>query len=222
MREYNPRNRVNDPVYLIRQAEELLKIAKQNKNSSPLIYACLESRIALEWTDLYLILASVDEKDYRKILEESKPKNGIDKLNNKYKTLKEKYQLFFQALNELLDVKSNYYDFKKSKELQKNLSTYIHSYFMLENEINYESRKMQGVFPLINEVHTFIKTSLNYDGKTYTVIGLKMDSLPNQDKIILNEWKNNTQMTFDQLKEKLKISIKENKSNQDIETKKPF
>jgi len=185
--EYNPNNRVNAPNYLIRQTEELLKFAKQHKNSSALIYACLESRIAIEWIDLYLILASVDEKEYRKILDESKPKNGIDKLNNKYKTLKEKYQLFFQALNELLNVKSSYYDFKKSKALQNSLSTYIHSYYMLEDEIHYDSKEMQSFFPLIKDVHNFIKKSLNYDGKEYIIIGLEMGSLPEHDREILNE-----------------------------------
>lgn len=222
MREYEPNNRVNDPVYLIRQAEELLKIAQKNKNSSALIYACLESRIALEWMDLYLILASVDENEYRKILDESKPKNGIDKLNNKYKTLKEKYQLFFLALNELLDIKSSYYDFKKSKELQNKLSTYIHSYYMLEDEINFDSEIMQNVFPLVKEVHDFIKTSLNYDGKSYTIIGLQINSMPENDRLILKEWKDDPQMTFDQLKEKLKLSIEKNNSNLNVNTKKPF
>ncbi len=96
-REYNPNIRENDPIFLVRNIQELLLIAKENKNSSALLYACLDCRIALEILDFNIILHSVDPIERQKIIEVSKSKNGIDRINKKVGILKEKYQMFFQA-----------------------------------------------------------------------------------------------------------------------------
>jgi hypothetical protein len=206
MDNYRADFRENDFIYLIRQAQELLEIAKANKNSSAIIYACLDSRIALEILDLRKILLSVDDDDERLlILEKSKPKNGIYKVNKKTGVLKEKYQMFFQAVCENLDIKDRYYDFKKSKDLQHKLSTYIHSYYMMAEDINYDSKIMQKAFILIRETHRFIKSSLHFDGKEYITYGIK--TIPEEDKIILEEWKKSTKMEYEELKIKLKANL---------------
>jgi hypothetical protein len=41
-RNYNADVRENNPLYLICQAQQLLKIAFLRKSSSPIIYACLD------------------------------------------------------------------------------------------------------------------------------------------------------------------------------------
>ena len=130
---YKAEFRENDFIYLRRQAQELLLFANDHKNSNALIYGCLDTRIALEILDLKKILASVNSSEINIIIEESKPKNGIDRINKKQGSLKERYQLFYQAVCELLGVNDKYYDFKKSKDLQHKLSTYIHSYYMTQD-----------------------------------------------------------------------------------------
>lgn len=205
MDNYRADFRENDFIYLIRQAQELLEIAKANKNSSAIIYACLDSRIALEILDLHKILLSVNDEEKLLILEESKPKNGIYKVNKKKGILKEKYQMFFQAVCENFDVKDKYYDFKKSKDLQHKLSTYIHSYYMMAEEINFDSKIMQKAFIIISETHKFIKSSLHFDGEKYIAYGIK--TIPEEDKIILEEWKKSTKMEYEELKIKLKANL---------------
>lgn len=205
MDNYRADFRVNDFIYLIRQAQELLEIAKANKNSSAIIYACLDSRIALEILDLRKILLSVNDEERLLIIDESKPKNGIYKVNKKEGILKEKYQKFFQAVCENLDIKDRYYDFKKSKDLQHKLSTYIHSYYMMAEDINYNSKIMQRAFVLILESHNFIKSSLHFDGKEYIAYGIK--TIPEDDKIILEEWKKSSNMEYEELKIRLKANL---------------
>jgi hypothetical protein len=148
-REYNPDIRENDPIFLLRNIKELLLIAKTNKNSSSLIYACLDCRIALELLDLNLILHSVRLIDRQQIIEDSKPKNGIYRINKKVGCLKEKYQMFFQAFCEIVGVPAKSFDFKKSKDLQFNLSTYIHSYYLNNDELKYDSKTMQNAIKIM-------------------------------------------------------------------------
>lgn len=120
--EYKPDVRINNPIYLLIQVSELLKIARTYKNSSSLIYASLDCRIALELMDLNIILHSVPYEERPQIIEDSIPKDGISRINKKIGALKHKYQMFFQAVCELSELENKYYDFKKSKELQFELS----------------------------------------------------------------------------------------------------
>ena len=205
MDNYNSDFRENDFIYLIRQSQELLEFAKANKNSNTIIYACLDSRIALEILDLHKILLSVSDGEKLLILEESKPKNGIYTVDKKRGVLKEKYQMFFQAVCENLDVKDKYYDFKKSKNLQHKLSFYIHSYYMMAEDINFDSEIMQKAFVIISETHKFIKSSLHFNGEEYIAYGIM--TIPDNDKIILEEWKKSTKMEYEELKIKLKANL---------------
>lgn len=206
-RIYNPNIRENDAPYLLRQVQELVIIASQNKSSSPLIYACLDSRIALEILDLHMILHSVSFEEREKILEDSKPKNGIDKVNKKQGSLKEKYQQFFQAVCEVLGVTGKFYDFKKSKDIQYRLSTYIHSYYMSNNELKYDSLLMQNAIAIIKEFELFLKTGIPIENDSMIIIGMDSKTMPEDDKELLTEWKTSTSMTYDDLKIKLKNNL---------------
>ncbi|WP_298346995.1 hypothetical protein [uncultured Algibacter sp.] len=206
--EYKPDIRINNPIYLLRQVTELLKIAKEYKNSSSLIYACLECRIALELLDLNLILSTVKAEEREQIIEDSKPKNGIDRVNRRVGSLKHKYQLFFQAVCELFDFGNEYYDYKKSKDLQYKVSTYIHSYHMSNEQLEFDSENMQNCLRLIEEVDNFIKTSLPIENGAYIVLGIEIETLPEEDKTVLNEWKTTNSMEYDELKERLSENLK--------------
>lgn len=203
-RKYNPDVRENDPTYLLRQVQELLLIATTNKNSSALIYACLDSRIALEILDLNIMLHSVSAGERKLIIEESKPKNGIDRVNKKQGSLKEKYQLFFQAVCETLSVNAKFYDFKKSKDIQYKLSTYIHSYYMTNEDLKYDSIAMQKAISIIKEFEIFLKTSFPIKNDTLIITGINISTIPENDKIILQEWKASNSMSYEDLKRRLK------------------
>ncbi len=202
-RIYNPNIRENDSAYLLRQVQELVLLAELNKSSSPLIYACLDSRIALEILDLNMILHSVSFEERKQIVEESKSKNGIDRVNKKEGSLKEKYQQFFQAVCEVLDVDGKFYDFKKSKEIQYKLSRYIHSYYMSNNELNYNSPLMQNAIEVIKEFEQFLKTCVPIKDGSMKIIGMNCKTMPEDDKQLLAEWKTSQTMNYGQLKEKL-------------------
>jgi len=203
---YRPEIRINSPIYLIRQSEELIKIGKSGKNSSPLIYAALECRIALELMDLEFLLLSVKKDEREKFRIDSKSKNGIDRVNNKVGSLKFKYQYFLQAICEILDIDNKIYDYLKSKKLQYDLSTYIHSYYFIEVEINYESEYIQNCLKLVLDVISFVKSSMSYENGEYTMLGMEISSLPEDDKKVLNEWKKSSKMSYEQLKEKLSLN----------------
>jgi hypothetical protein len=200
---YNPDFRENNPIYLIRQSQELMIIAKSYKNSNAILYASLDTRIALELLDLNKILLSIEPDEVELILQESKPKNGITRVGKNTGTLKEKYQLYFQAVCEIVDLDAKSYDFKESKNLQHKLSTYIHSYHMMPDEINFDSATMQNAFKIITDSHTFIKSSVHLIDNQYESYGLRIKTLTDENKTILNDWKNSN-INYDELKEKLK------------------
>jgi len=205
---YKPDIRINNPIYLLKQVEELLKIATTHKNSSSLIYASLECRIALELMDLNFLLHSVTASEREQIVIDSIPFKGIDRVNKKVGALKQKYQHFLQAVCELLDVGIEYYDYKKSKDLQYKVSTYIHSYHMTDEELEYESEDMKTCYNLILEVDEFIKSSLPEKDGTYTMLGMEIASMPEEDRQILNEWKMSNIMTYEEMKEALSENIR--------------
>ncbi len=205
---YKPDIRINNPIYLLKQVEELLKITTTHKNSSSLIYASLECRIALELMDLNFLLHSVTASEREQIIIDSKPFKGIDRVNKKVGALKQKYQHFLQAVCELLDVGIEYYDYKKSKDLQYKVSTYIHSYHMTNEELKYESEDMKTCYNLILEVDEFIKSSLPEKDGTYTILGMEIASMPEEDRQVLNEWKTSNTMTYEEMKETLSENIR--------------
>lgn len=200
-REYVPNMRENDPIFLLRNAHELLQIGRENGNSSSLIYACLDTRIALEILELNIILHSAKPEERSQILEMTKPKNGIEKIGKKQGTLKEKYQLFFQAVCEIVKIDAKSFDFKKSKDLQNKLSTYIHSYYMTNEELKYESEIMQNSIKIINEVSEFIKSYLTIENDSYVIYGMLMKS---EDNILLEKWKETNKMTYEELKDNIR------------------
>lgn len=199
IRKYRPDLRENDPIFLLRNAEELLLIGKANKNSSSIIYACLDSRIALENLELNIILHSVEQKERMKIIEDTKPKNGIEMVGRKQGSLKEKYQIFFQAICEVLGVNAKSFDFKKSKNLQNQLSSYIHSYYMTNDDLKYDSPIMQNAIKIVNNVKDFIFSFLPIENDNYVITGMNMVLLPKEDKLLLEEFKVCHAMSYEDL-----------------------
>jgi hypothetical protein len=208
---YNSDIRINNPLYLMKQVEYLIKFGFENRNSSSIIYACLESRISLELLDLEKIKLSVNEKDRIEIIEESKPKNGIEKIGKNIGVLKERYQLFFQAICEVCLLEFKHYDFKKSKDLQNNLSKYIHSYYMNDSELEFDSQNIQDAILLIKDVDEFIRNSCFEKNGILFNGGIEIKSLKKEDQELLNKWKNNIKMNYKELKLELENNIESRK-----------
>lgn len=205
---YTPDVRINNPIYLLKQAEELIKIGNSHKNSSSLIYASLECRIAIELLDLNFLLCSVSENEREKIIIDSKPKNGIDITNNTVGALKYKYQFFLQAVCEILGIQNEIYNYNKSKKLQHALSTYIHSYYLIDVEIKYESEYMQNCLKLLLESINFVKASMPNDNGTFTMMGMEISSMPEEDRAVLKEWKTSNTMKYHEMKKILEENIR--------------
>src|SRR5688572_1821671 len=147
--EHDSSIRINRSDWLIIQAQRLIHFGKKHNLASSFIYACLEARLSLEKADLEIILASISPEDRMEIIELSKTKNGIERQGKKIGALKEKYQIFIVNVFNAWEMQTNFYDFKKSKSLQNELSTYIHSYYFFETDMRADSLELKEVPELI-------------------------------------------------------------------------
>jgi len=203
METFNPNIRTTRPDWLTLQAQYLVQNALRLNNASFLIYACLEARLALEKSDLDIVLVSIPAESRDEIIELSKTKNGIDKQGRKIGALKERYQLFVTTLFEAIEVKANLYDFKRSKELQNELSYFIHSYHFFYPEMTADFDVLSPIPQLVQDTEDFLRSSFKVEGEGHAVKGIEIASLPAEDFALLQEWKDNTKMTREELLEKL-------------------
>lgn len=208
---HNANIRLNDPDWLIIQAKRLVDMANEHQNASSLIYACLEARLALESSDLQMILATVPEKLRPDFILASKPRHGINKLNKKVGSLKERYQLFILAIFEAVGFSTNFYDFKKSKELQGELSTYIHSYHFGSTQLQFDSHEMKVIPNLVEQVYSFIYATFYHDDGKHEIRSVDIVTLYPEDKAILDNWKVDTKMDFQDLVEQLRMNFNKRK-----------
>ncbi|MFL5762931.1 MAG: hypothetical protein ACJ77K_03245 [Bacteroidia bacterium] len=201
-REYNPIVRIHDPAYLTVHSKVMKEMGMEHKSSSSLIYACLDLRGALELIEYGILLASVDFQMRQRISELTAPKNGLEVANKELKSLKSKFQYFYQAVCEICNVPGTYFDMKKSRDLQYRLSQYLHTYTRTQEEITFGSEFMNAAAVVIDETLKFIDDSLR-DGESYTLQCIEIAKIPAEDKLLLEEWKNSTKMTYEELKERL-------------------
>ena len=215
MRTFSPSFRENDSVYMLRQAQFLIEKAKEHLNSNFLVYAALEARLSLEKLDLDFILASVDEEDRLQIQKESKRKHGIKRANKQVGILKERYQLFFKAVSEIIELPVEIYSIRDSLNLQHELSEFIHSYHFEDEDVRFGSEKLNKIPILVSEVEDFIKRVTCYDGSTYRIGNFQICSMPSEDKDLLNNWKNDSKYSYEQLKKELgeNLMVRQNVTN---------
>jgi hypothetical protein len=206
-REYFPLERENDQIYLIRQAEEMDYLYRNQKNTNAIIYACLDCRIALEKTDLDIICLSVPEEEHEEIIYGSIPHKGIPRVDRKVGVLKLKYQQFFQAVTELVGFETKAYDFKKSLELQGMFSKYIHSYWAQPVHLEYKSDYLENASKIIQDCKKFIMDSMVLINGERNLLGLDVRVMPEEDKALLTRWKGGNKMTYEELKNQLRTNI---------------
>lgn len=156
----------------------------------------------------------MDESERDEIIAATMPRNGIEKVNKKNGSLKHKYQLFLQAVCEVLDIENNYFDFKKSQAIKDQLSTYIHSYYLNDNDLLFHSDIMQNAISLIQNAKDFVYGYLKKDDNNseLSVLNIVHERIPIEDKQILSEWKASPSMDYEELKRKLKENFKKRQS----------
>ncbi len=110
-------------------------------------------------------------------------------------------------------MKSNYYDFKESKRLQNELSSFIHSYYIFNEKITVDSEELSYIPSLISEVEKFVRKSFYVEGEGHTIKSLELKSMPEDDKELLNIWKNDRKMTKEELVERLSENAKKRKTS---------
>ena len=89
----------------------------------------------------------------------------------------------------MTEIQGVFFDYKKSNNYRAALSQYIHTYTRLEPEMKFESLFIQAAFPLIKEVKDFLYKSLNFDGKTFRIQNIDYEKMPDEDKLLLKEWR---------------------------------
>jgi len=212
MDTYKPSQRYHEVTWMLIHSEDLEKKARRQFDTSKIIYCCLELRNAIEMLDFHLIIASVPTSEHHVIAEIAKPYHGNDKANNKFKSLKEKTQKFYECVCEELGIPGKFYDYKKSNELKSELSQYVHTYTKTPKEMEFDSPFIKAAFTIIEAAREFMKASLIYDGESYIVQNLDFTTLAMEDKELLQEWKQD-KIDEDTLRNKIIANVNARQNN---------
>jgi hypothetical protein len=189
MVKFNSSQRIHNFAWIIEQSRSLEEKAIRQKDSSKIIYCCLELRTALEMLEFLLVLGSVPTPSYDEIISLSQKQNGVDSLNKKIKAITFKNQTFFEVLCNLLNIPGGVFNYSLSQDYKHRLSQYIHTYTMLPENLLFESEFIQKSFELIREVRAFLEKSLNRDDNGYNISVVEYATMPEEDKIILEDWR---------------------------------
>jgi hypothetical protein len=189
MDKYKSSERYHEVSWMLIHSEDLEKKAIRQKDTSKVLYCCLELRNCLEMIDFHLLLASVPDSEHQKITEIAKNFRGNDKANKLLKALSYKTQIFYECICSQLALPGVFFDYKKSNSLKTELCQYIHTYTRVPKEMEFDSSFIKAAFPLIKEVRQFIKASLISDGESQIVQNIDYARLEPEDKTLLQEWK---------------------------------
>jgi len=187
---YRPSQRIHEPPWLIWHAKDLLEKANRQNDASKILYSCLELRNCLEMVEFRMILASVGEEDRTQLMIDAKPRHGINKVNDKVKSLKYKYQIFYKIVCETIGRFGNPIDFSKSSTLKEKLSDYVHTYTRTPEELKFGSEYLRAASGIMEETIAFLELALNKDQNSYMLQNLSITTLNEEDKQILDKWKN--------------------------------
>lgn len=176
--------------WLLMHITVLLEEATKYKNSSLVLYAAFEARSLLEKIEFDILLMSVEESEHENLRSMASGKNGINKTNNQYKTLRYRYQTFSEALTKvILDQPLRVFDYSKSGRFQVALSDYIHIYTRPDDEFKFTSAFIQTGIQLCKEVVAYIKSYFVKVNDEYLFGILNFKSLNDPMKIEFEAWK---------------------------------
>jgi hypothetical protein len=205
MEMYYYHNRVHHESWLLMHIDVLLTEAKKNQNVSFILYACLECRNLLEKIEFDLILMSTNEKSWQDLIVKMKVKGGIQNANKELKTLKYRLQTFSECISKVSDLPVKAYDYKRSEELQKGLSDYVHIYTRTQDELTFGSEFINNGIEKIEETKTFIKSFFVKSDDSYTYGVLNFETLKGGKFFDeFTKWRNSVDTDTDALYERLK------------------
>jgi len=198
---YDYHTRENNNSWLLKHIDVLLEEAEKNMNISFVFYAAFECRNLLEKTEFDLILLSQNEEVRENLVEIAKGKNGIRKINEKYKTLKYKYQIFNEVLCRVIidDIRVKVFDYIKSGNLQTELGEYMHIYTLIESDYNFNSQFIQNGIHLIKKTIDFVKSyyTLTKYGYLYGIINY--NSIQGSIKQVFDNWRSSPSFDTEKL-----------------------
>lgn len=209
---YDYQKRENNNTWLLKHIKVLLEEANKHQNISFILYAAFEARNLLEKTEFDLILMSQNSNKVKKLIDIAKGKNGLRRTNEKYKTLKFKYQSFNEALCSVIidDVQVKVFDYKKSGSLQSDLGEYLHVYTLQDKDYNYNSSFFQSGIDLIKQTIEFIKSYYTKTDDGYIFGIIQYDTIHGKIKDCFEKWrKSPSQETKSLYDELLKINKEE-------------
>ncbi len=213
---YNPHKRTHNIAWLYQHSKHLYRSSKELQDVSFVLYCCLELRNLLELLEFDLLLASVStEEKKNEIRELAKPKNGIRKVNDELKTLKEKFQTFYDSVARVNGIASKVFYFSESNDLKYELSDYVHTYTRFESEMLYDSDFISKSFNLIKKSFVFIDKSIVNDGTIISLQNLVKDELQNEDILLYEQWKSGIVKDLGELEKRIKFNI-DNRINYSI------
>jgi len=198
-------NRVQDLGWSFNQIDNLIKQSYDCQNPSLVIYAALESRNIIERIEFESIVMSANSSFSIEDFENIKKRLGIQKANNKFNTLKYRYQLFAESFSKAvkpdLNVKS--YDFKKAEEIKRNLSQYLHIYSRTNEELEFNSKFIQDGYHIIQSAIDFLKNFLQKDINGFYFVIVDFMTLAEPMKNEFQSWLSCNEENNEKLTERL-------------------
>lgn len=212
--QYNFHTRIQNPNWSIIHIKNLLEYARQNKNSSFMIYAAFESRALLERIEFELIIMSAHSTFGIEDFESIKKRHGIQKANKKFNTLKFRYQKFTESFTKAVkpDLSLKIYNFKESEKIKGNLSKYLHIYSRTDKELEFELEFIQEGLHNIKIATDFLKSYFSKNTNGIYFSALDFMTLEEPMKIEFQKWLNETEQNNKKLTERL-LKIVNNKKS---------
>ena len=204
-RAFRSTQRHHVPTWILLKIEDLIDKAKREKDSSKVLYACLESRNLIEMLKFSKIQCSIPEEERNATAERASGQNGLEKENKKLKVLNQKYQDFFQAVSEDANFSFTSFNASQCQKILDSLHAYIHTYTISEHEMIFSSNYVQEAFNVINNATAFVKSNMTYiqENNTYAIANIDVKTLPEWARIVLDAWKQDPKNDYENLKKSI-------------------
>lgn len=186
---YEYHKRVQNESWLITHIETLLKEAELEQSTTSVLYAAFEARNLIEKICFDLLLMSTSKTEWPEIHETAKGKHGIRRSNDKYKSLRSRFQSFSAVLGRLAGLTLKVFDFKKAGELENDLAEYVHTYTRPQHDMNYASEFIQNGINKIQESLIFIRSYFTIENGCYTYGIVNFSTLPDEFRKEFEIWK---------------------------------
>lgn len=206
MKSFNPYKREHNLHWTVLQLRTLLGNAIEKESSTYISYAALEGRMIIERVEFDILVMAAHESlnsDWQDLIEK---KNGIQKVNSKYKALRYKYQTFTEAFSKVVlnDLPIKPFEFRKAENLQSKLSQYIHIYTRKPEELMFESEFIQSGVQLIEETISYLENMFTIKDGNIVYGAFNFASLKNGFDIEFDNWIKTLDEDTESLTERLK------------------